>query len=160
MFVVLFEDSAAMAGLVVAFLGVWLGQLTGLLWLDGAASIVIGFILAGTALWLARETMGLLIGESANEQVVEGIRRIALTPDRVEEVNEVLTLHMGPDFVLVNLSVDFMDSLDATEIERTISRIDAGIKRAYPEVKRVFIEAEDRLGRGAATAGPGEEPEG
>jgi cation diffusion facilitator family transporter len=76
LFVVLFEDSAAMLGLVVAFLGVWLTQVTGLMWFDGLASILIGCILAGTAIWLAYETKGLLIGEAANTRVVDGIRAI------------------------------------------------------------------------------------
>ena len=144
LFAVLFEDSAAMAGLVVAFLGISLGQFTGWLWLDGAASVVIGLILAGTAIWLARETMGLLIGESASHEVVQGIRNIAGGVPGVEEVNEVLTLHMGPDFVLVNLSVDFDDRLDATRIEGCIESITRDLRRDYPEVKRVFVEAEAR----------------
>ena len=77
MFVVLFEDSAAMAGLIVAFVGVLLTQITGILYFDGAASVIIGIILAGTAVWLAYETKSLLIGESANPHVIEWIRRIA-----------------------------------------------------------------------------------
>jgi cation diffusion facilitator family transporter len=144
LFAVLFEDSAAMAGLVVAFLGISLGQLTGWLWLDGAASVAIGLILAGTALWLAQETMGLLIGESASHEVVQGIRDLTTALHGVEEVNEVLTLHMGPDFVLVNLSVDFDDALDATAIEGAVETLTRSLRTNYPEVKRVFVEAEAR----------------
>ncbi|UCE88083.1 MAG: cation transporter [Pseudomonadota bacterium] len=145
MFVVLFEDSAAMLGLLVALVGIALAQATGLLWFDGAASIVIGLILGGTAVWLAYETKGLLIGESANRHVVEQIRQIASAHGAVNSVNEVLTMHMGPEFILVNLSVDFADNLNAGEIERVIAHMDREIKQVLPNVKRVFVEAEARL---------------
>jgi cation diffusion facilitator family transporter len=143
-FVVLFEDSAAMLGLIVAFLGVFLTQLTGNLLFDGLASIVIGLILGGTAVWLAYETKGLLIGESANLAVVREIRKIVGSLPQVEHVNEVLTMHMGPRFILANLSVDFSDDLTASEVEAAISRLDVQIKKACPDVQRVFVEAEAR----------------
>jgi len=143
-FVVLFEDSAALIGLLVAFLGIFLGQVTGIVYFDGAASIVIGLILAGTAIWLAYETKGLLIGESANDSIVQGIRDIASGLDNVDHVNEVLTLHMGPEFILVNISLDFMDEANADEVERTIAKLDLEIKKKFNRVKRVFVEAEAR----------------
>jgi cation diffusion facilitator family transporter len=143
-FVILFEDSAALLGLAVAFLGIFLGQITGIVYFDGAASIVIGLILAGTATWLAYETKGLLIGESANESKIKGIRELASAYDVVEYVNEVLTLHMGPEYILVNISLDFVNSATADEVERTIEQLDNAIKRNYPLVKRVFVEAEAR----------------
>lgn len=145
-FVVLFEDSAAMLGLLAALVGVWLGEVTGNPVFDGIASIMIGLILGGTAIWLAYETKGLLIGERANREVVRGIRRIARARRGVRHVNEVLTMHMGPEFILVNLSVDFDDGLRADEIEETIGRIDQQIKATFPNVKRIFIEAEARRG--------------
>ncbi|WP_455198690.1 cation diffusion facilitator family transporter, partial [Kaarinaea lacus] len=121
MFTVLFEDSAAMLGLVAAFLGILLGQLTGNPVYDGLASIVIGLILGGTAAWLAYETKSLLIGESANKEVVHGIRTLAMAYPYVQHVNEVLTMHMGPDYILVNLSIDFKDEATAQELESAIS---------------------------------------
>jgi cation diffusion facilitator family transporter len=145
MFVVLFEDSAAMLGIVVAFLGVFLSTRTGIYQFDGIASIIIGVILGGTAVWLAYETKGLLIGESANEKVINGIREIVQTYDGVEHVNEVLTMHMGPDFILVNISIDFQDDIPAGDLEVMIGRLDQHIKHAFPHVKRVFVEAESRL---------------
>jgi divalent metal cation (Fe/Co/Zn/Cd) transporter len=145
-FVVLFEDSAAMLGLTVAFLGVWLGDVTGIAIFDGIASIVIGLILGGTAAWLAYETKGLLIGERANREVVDGIRRIVRSQPAVRHVNEVLTMHMGPEFILVNISVDFADNIRAGEIEDTAAQMDHQIKTGFPNVKRVFIEAEARQG--------------
>ncbi len=144
LFVVLFEDSAAMLGLAVALLATFLTQLTGNLYLDGIASVVIGLILAGTAMWLAFETKSLLIGESANIHVVNGIRKLAQTYDKIEHVNEVLTMHMGPEFILVNISVEFKDAATATEIEDTVSQLDAAIKNEYENVKRIFIEGEAR----------------
>ena len=144
MFVVLFEDSAAMLGIVVAFFGVLLSDLTGILYFDGIASIIIGLILGGTAIWLAYETKGLLIGESANDKVVEGIRETVKSYDGVEHVNEVLTMHMGPDFILVNISIDFRDDIPASDLETMISRLDQHIKHIFPNVKRIFVEAESR----------------
>jgi len=100
LFVVLFEDSAAMLGLLVAFVGVVLTQVTGMGVFDGVASIVIGIILGGTAIWLAYETKGLLIGESANRSIISGIRQLVSASPDVLHINEVLTMHMGPDFIL------------------------------------------------------------
>jgi len=143
-FVVLFEDTAAMLGLLVALLATILTQVTGNLYFDGIASIIIGFILAVTAMWLAFETKGLLIGESANMHVVNGIKKITKSYDKIEHVNEVLTVHMGPEFILVNISVEFRDEATATEIEDTVSQLDTEIKNAYENVKRIFIEGEAR----------------
>ena len=144
MFVVLFEDSAAMLGIIVAFVGVLLVDKAGILIFDGIASIIIGLILGGTAIWLAYETEGLLIGESANEKVENGIRDIILKFDSINNINEVLTMHMGPDFILVNISIDFRDEISAGDLENIIAEIDMQIKKNFPSVKRVFVEAESR----------------
>jgi divalent metal cation (Fe/Co/Zn/Cd) transporter len=103
---------------------------------------VIGLILLGTAAWLAYETKGLLIGESANRPVVDGIRVILQGEAIVEHVNEVLTMHMGPDYILANVSLDFRNDASADEVENTIARMTKVIKQHYPQVKRIFIEAE------------------
>lgn len=144
MFVVLFEDSAAMLGIIVAFFGVLLVDKFELLVFDGIASIIIGLILGGTAVWLAYETKGLLIGESANKTVVNGIREIILKFEGIDNINEVLTMHMGPDFILVNISIDFRDEISAGDLENIIAEIDMQIKKNFPSVKRVFVEAESR----------------
>ena len=144
MFVVLFEDSAAMLGIIAAFAGILLSQITGNYVYDGIASVIIGLILAGTAVWLAYEIKGLLIGESAPPEIVNGIKEIAKSYPKIKHVNEVLTLHMGPEFILLNLSVDFADSLSAGDVEDTVSRLDRQIKQTYPKIKRVFVEAEAR----------------
>ena len=140
--VVLFEDSAAMLGLLIALAGVGLTQLTGDPLYDAAASIGIGVVLAVTAAWLAAETKGLLIGERARPDVVEDIRRICRDLGGVERVNEVLTMHVGPEYVLATLSLEFADALTITELEHTIEDLNQRIRRAHPEVKKVFIEAE------------------
>lgn len=140
LFVVLFEDSAAMLGLIVAFVGIALSQFTGLLIFDGIASIVIGLILGVTAAWLAYETKGLLIGESADPEIVTGITSLATNYNFISGVNEVLTMHMGPNYILLNLSVNLKDT---SNVEKNISTLSSQIKKEYPLVKRVFVEAEE-----------------
>lgn len=142
MFVVLFEDSAAMLGLLVALLGIWLTQQTGILIFDGIASILIGLILGGTAIWLAVETKGLLIGERANKDVVASIRQITESFEEVEKVNELLTMHMGPEYILVNISIRFKRGQQTRELESVIQDLDLAIKTEHAIVKRIFIEAE------------------
>jgi len=149
-FVVLFEDSAAMLGLIVAGLGVWLSQVTGNPMFDGIASIAIGLILGGTAVWLAYETKSLLIGEAASPEMVKTIGEMSSRLKTVENVNEVLTLHMGPEFVLVNVSLDFADGSTAAEVEHAIECLDRGIRSRYPLVRRIFVEAESREHAGEA----------
>jgi len=147
LFVVLFEDTAASLGLIVAFLGILLGQLTGNVYFDGISSVLIGLILAGTATWLAFETKSMLIGESAGTAIVQSVRELIVSTRGVANVNEVLTMHMGPDFILVNVSVDFHDTIAAGELERTISELARRIKKDHPQVKRVFVEASSRARR-------------
>lgn len=144
MFVVLFEDTAAIMGLLVALGANILSQLTGLYVFDATASIIIGLILAVTAVWLAYETKSLLIGERANTHVVDGIRQLATDFSKIDHLNEVLTMHMGPDFILVNISVDFVDPITGEEIEATVAKLDKAIKNRFSNVKRIFIEAETR----------------
>jgi cation diffusion facilitator family transporter len=140
---VLFEDSAALAGLVVALAGIALYQVTGDPRYDAAASIVIGLILAGTAMWLAFETKGLLIGESANREVVAEIRRLAERYPEVEKVNEVLTMHMGPEYILANISVEIACDVPRARAHAIMDELDSHIKTADARVKRVFIESQN-----------------
>ncbi len=142
-FVVLFEDTAAMLGIVVAFLGVLVSQLTGWHGADGAASVLIGLILTVTAWVLAVETRSLLIGESADPGVVAELKALASHRPGVIAVNEVLTMHLGPEDLLVNLSLDFDDAMDAASVEQAVGELTAAIKARNPAVKRVFIEAEE-----------------
>lgn len=141
-FTVLFEDSAAMLGLIAAFVGIALGEALGLPVLDGVASVVIGLILAVTAALLAWESKGLLIGESADPELVDGITDLAASEAGIKTVNETLTMHLSPEDVLLNLSVDFEDGLSSEAVEEVVTRLEADIKGTYPEVRRVFIEVQ------------------
>jgi cation diffusion facilitator family transporter len=143
-FVVLFEDSAALLGLIVAAVGLVLSQVLEMPVFDGIASIGIGIILALTAIWLAVRTKSLLIGEAAEPALVADVTRRAGALPAVVAVNEVLTLHMGPDYVLLNISVDFADDLPVGDIEQAIEALTREIRAAHPRIQRVFIEAESR----------------
>lgn len=141
-FTVLFEDTAAMLGLMVAFVGIWLSIQLDMPILDGVSSIVIGVILAGTALVLALETKGLLIGEAAAPEIVEEIRSIVSSHESIVALNEIRTLHRGPNDVLLALSVDYVDTIPAGEVENTNTALEIEIKEKFPVVKRLFIEVQ------------------
>ncbi len=142
LFVVLFEDSAAMLGLLVALAGITASVVTGDPVYDGVASLAIGGILAAVALWLAFETKSLLIGETAHEDVRRRIAELAREQAGVEAVNEVIALQMGPSHVIVTLSLDFRDGLSAQQVKATTAALNRAVKEAQPDVRRVFIEME------------------
>ncbi|TZF91425.1 cation diffusion facilitator family transporter [Cognatilysobacter lacus] len=139
-FTVLFEDTAALAGLVVALCGIGLAQLTGNPRWDGGASVVISLLLAFTALLLVRETKALLLGESAGDAVRTEILRIAGADPGVRCANGVITQQFGPETVVAALSADFHDAMTTTEIEDCIRRIEAGVQKANPEVVALFVK--------------------
>lgn len=141
-FTVLFEDTAAMLGLMVALVGIWISVTFDLPVVDGIASILIGVILAGTALLLALETKGLLIGEAAAPEIVDDIREIISNRPAIVALNEIRTLHRGPNDVLLALSVDYHDEIPAGVVERTNTEIEKSIKQRFPVVKRLFIEVQ------------------
>ena len=143
-FTVLFEDTAAVLGLLVALIGLLLGQFLDMPVLDGVASLLIGIILAGTAAFLAFECQSLLTGEGVSPQVQASIHAIAASEPAVARPNEILSMHFGPEDVLVALSLDFRDNGTASEVEQAVTRIERRIKAAHPGVKRVFVEAQDR----------------
>ncbi|MDO8914731.1 MAG: cation diffusion facilitator family transporter [Coriobacteriia bacterium] len=142
LFTIVFEDSAAMLGLIVAFLGVFLGHLFKNPYFDGAASILIGVILMGVAFLLARESKGLLVGEGVEPVVLAAMRAMVAVDPQVEGVGDIRTLYFGPNDLLVNLDVAFRGDLSTADIHDAITRIEAGLKSAYPEVKRVYVEVE------------------
>ncbi|PHR20885.1 MAG: cation transporter [Sphingopyxis sp.] len=141
-FTILFEDSAAMIGLIIAFLGIFASQYFNMPILDGIASICIGVVLAFVALVLAYESKGLLIGEGASPAVVAGIRAVVSNDKRITGLNEILTMHMGPEDILLAASVDFDDRLTADKVEQAITDFEKAIKAEFPQVKRIFIEAQ------------------
>jgi cation diffusion facilitator family transporter len=146
-FVVLAEDSAALAGILVAFLGVLLGHRLQNPYLDGTASIIIGLILATVAGFLAYESRDLLLGESADADVVQSIRKVAGADPAVLGVSHPLTMHFEPEQVLLNLDIEFRPDLSASEITAAVDRLEAGIRRERPSIKRIFIEAESLRGQ-------------
>lgn len=144
-FTVLFEDTAAMLGLIVALIGIWISVTFDMPVVDGIASIVIGVILAGTALLLALETKGLLIGEAAAPEIVEDIRALIAAQPAIVALNEIRTLHRGPNDVLLALSVDYNDEVPAGVVERCNTELEIAIKERFPVVKRLFIEVQSAL---------------
>ncbi len=143
LFTVLFEDTAAMLGLVVAFVGIALSQILDMPVLDGYASIGIAIILAAAAAFLAYETKGLIIGEGADPVVTDGVRQMLEQHAAIKHINELRTLHLGPEEVLLTMSVDFADDRSSSEVEAAISDLEIEIKAAYAQIKRVFIEAQN-----------------
>jgi len=144
--VVFFEDSAALTGLVVAFVGVLLAELTGWVMFDAIASIIIGLLLGLVAFLLAHETKELLIGEAASPGNVARIRQCAANIVQVSKVGEVLTMHLGPDSILITMNVEFVDQLSTNEIEAAIDQLEAAIRQKVPSAGKIFIEAEAVLG--------------
>jgi cation diffusion facilitator family transporter len=140
-FTILFEDTAALLGLIVAFLGILLGHLFNNPYFDGVASIVIGVILAVVAVFLAYETKGLLIGEGVNPETLSSIRSIADADPAVAEVKKSLTMHFGPTEVLLALDVSFRPELGSEEVSASINRLEAEIRSRHPEIKYIFVEA-------------------
>jgi cation diffusion facilitator family transporter len=145
-FTVLLEDSAALAGLLIAGTGLACAEIFQLPLLDGVASVLIGLVLAGVAAFLAGECKGLMLGEAADPAVREGLRAIVARSPGVQGVNEVLTMHFGPRDVLAALSLDFEDAMPAAAAERAVSSIEREIKAAFPQVRRIFIEVQSRAG--------------
>jgi len=140
-FTTFFEDLAALLGLIVAFLGVYLGNRFQNPYFDGGASVLIGLILAAVALTLVYESRGLLIGESTNPDVVADIRTIAAADPTVSSARTPLTMHLAPFEILLNLEVVFKQDTSAVEQVAAVERIEKAIREKYPSISRIFIEA-------------------
>jgi cation diffusion facilitator family transporter len=143
-FTVLFEDSAAMLGLIIAGVGIALAHYLNLPWMDGAASILIGAVLAFTAVVLAIETKGLLIGEAAATELVGDIKAIVEATPTVDMLNEIRSLHRGPNDILLALSIDFENNLPVGKVEDAIYHLELAIKERFPQVRRLFIEVQSK----------------
>jgi cation diffusion facilitator family transporter len=141
-FIVLFEDSAALAGLIVAAIGIWASHAWGDPRIDGAASILIGVLLAVVAGFLAREAKGLLIGERADPEVIACVRTILDRQPAIVRVNHVRTVHTAPDRIFVAISADFEDSLTMGEGETLIEAIEHELKSAIPHLSSIYIRPE------------------
>ena len=163
LYTILVEDVAALIGLVIAMTGVVLAHLLDKPALDGWASIGIGLVLIGMSIFLMIETHGLLIGEAADPEVVRTIQAAVREESAVQGVNEVLTQHLGPSDILVNLRLDFADDVPAGEVERTVARLESRIKATSRDVTRVFIEIQARKAHAAGhvpSVAPSDAPTG
>jgi cation diffusion facilitator family transporter len=138
-FIVLLENGAAMAGIVAAAIGLALSQLTDDPFYDGAASIVIGVILGVTAMLLAFESKGLLIGEAADPALVDELRSLACGCRGVVGVGDILTIHSAPDAITAMLNVDFDDKISAGEVESIVRYIEDQAGERWPYVRRLFV---------------------
>lgn len=144
-FAVLLEDTAALAGIGIAFLGVASAQLFARPELDGLASIAIGGLLALTALLMARECKALLIGESAAPEIEASILAIVAKDPAVARANGVLTFHLAPDQVVAALSAAFQNQLTTLDIEACVARLEAQLRDAHPEVTLLFFKPQTSL---------------
>ena len=143
--IVLLENGAAMAGILIAAAGLALSQVTRDPHFDGIASILIGLLLGGVAIFLAREAKGLLIGEAADPALVAGIRRAA-TRDGVTGVGDIMTIHNAPTQIVAALNVDFDNRLSAGDVERIVGEIEAAVRDEFPAVHRVYVRPHEDAG--------------
>jgi len=142
---IVIEDSAAVAGLTIALITLFLGQITGIEYFDGIGSVLIGLLLLSVSTFFAIECKSLLIGEGLPESDIHKINSILSKDEAVTAYKRPLTLFFGPDEVLVNLNVNFKDDLVSDEIEQIVDRLENEIKKSIPSVNRIFIEAETIL---------------
>ncbi|MEO8653448.1 MAG: cation transporter, partial [Ramlibacter sp.] len=154
-YTVLAEDSAALAGLAIAALGIYLSHRLGMPQLDGAASVLIGLLLAGVAVLLIRESRGLLIGEGVKPQTADAIGKIVREESTVQDMGQLLSMYIGAQEVLLTLDVVFRPDTGAGDTAAAIRRIEQRIRERYPRIQRIYIEAishEPAQHRGDVTA--------
>jgi len=139
-YAVLFEDGAALLGLVFALTGIALTQLTQNAVFDGAASIAIGLLLAAVAFVLAGKSKGLLLGECADPKVVRDIERIARADADIVHVSRALTMQMGPNEVVVDLEVAVRPDLDASGLREALRRVERNVRERHPQITHMYVE--------------------
>jgi cation diffusion facilitator family transporter len=141
-FSVLLEDSAALVGLVVAFLGIFLGRQLGLPYLDGVASIVIGLLLCAVAVLMVYESKGLLVGEGLDRETLKSVRALVEADAAVERVQHLHTLYLGAHEVLLTIELRFRSTISALEVRSSVGRLKRNIQTRHPDIKRIFFGAE------------------
>ncbi len=144
LFAIVLEDVAAMTGLFCALIGIFIADKFGIAEADGIASIIIGLVLAMVAIFMSREIKALIVGEAASIEVQQGLRNIIKSEtgqDKpIKAINEISTMHLGPEDVLVAASVDFHDGQTTQVVEMVTSRLEDKVRAEYPEVRRLFLE--------------------
>lgn len=139
-FTVVFEDSAAVIGLVIAFLGIFLSELLHMPVLDGVSSCLIGILLIVVAFFLLSEAKGLLIGEGLEPAKLRKMQALIRAHDQVEDIGVLRTLYLGPNDLLINIDIRFKEGLKTTAIDEEISEIEESIYEHFPEAKHIYIE--------------------
>ena len=139
-FIVLFEDSADLIGLIMALAGNLASTMLSMPVLDGLASIGIGLLLGGVAVILARESKGLLLGERADPDTVAAILDIARRASGVTDANEIFTIQLAPEQVVAALSLNFEDSLSAADVETIVARLEHRIRASHPDITTILIK--------------------
>ncbi|HJP92320.1 MAG TPA: cation diffusion facilitator family transporter [Pyrinomonadaceae bacterium] len=152
-FTVLLEDSAALLGLLFAFLGIFFGRQLGLPYLDGAASVLIGLLLCGVAVLMVYESKGLLIGEGLDSETLKSIRQLVQSDPAVERVRHLHTMYLGPHEVLLTVELRFKNSISALEVRRAVRRIKEAIQSQHRDVKQIFFGAESLSEEGDISIG-------
>ena len=141
-FTVIVEDSAALAGLFLAFIGILLDQLFGWHLADGVASISIGLLLISVSFLLVVESKALLIGEGADRETLRSIRQFALADEGVERVGYPFTMYFGPGKALLTMNIEFCDELKGNDIELAVDRIEKAIRARFPDIRYIYLESE------------------
>ena len=141
-FTILFEDSAAILGLLIALAGIFLADRYDNPIFDGGASIVIGALLAAVAMLLGYETKGLLVGEGADRETLDDIRRLVRADPVVLDVNRMLTMYFGPNTILLAMDLRFRKNLSGREMEESIKRLESQIRRRHDKIQHIFIESD------------------
>jgi len=140
-FAVLLEDSAALVGLGLAFLGIYLSGALGSAWLDGASSILIGFLLCVVALVMVYESKGLLVGEGVEKRTLDALREMIRTDPEVDRVDKLTTVYLGPDEILLAIEVRFVAQATTLEIREALARLKRAIQARYPKIRRIFVDS-------------------
>jgi len=140
-FSVLLEDSAALAGLAIAFAGIFMSHQLGMPWIDGASSIVIGVLLCLIALVMVYESKGLLIGEGVTKETAHGVRALIAAESEVESIGKLGTLYLGPEDVMLAVEVRFRRDGSVADTRHAIGRMSNAIRAKYPRIRHVFLDA-------------------
>jgi len=140
-FSVLLEDSAALAGLAIAFVGIFMSHQLGMPWIDGASSIVIGVLLCLIALVMVYESKGLLIGEGVTKETAHGVRALIAAESEVESIGKLGTLYLGPEDVMLAVEVRFRRDGSVADTRHAIGRMSNAIRAKYPRIRHVFLDA-------------------
>jgi cation diffusion facilitator family transporter len=151
---VLLEDISALTGLTIAILAVGLSALTRSGVWDAAGSVVIGLLLMGVAILIARDTHSLLIGERATPEMEAAAQRITETTEGVLRVTQLLTMHLGPDFIVLAMKVAFAPDMHVDRVEQVIDEIERRLRDAQPAMKKIFIEPDSRGDLRGVTVAP------